>query len=193
MQSTEQDLLTSTVRHDLLIQIARRSIEHGLEDSCPLQIDAAGFPPSLQEYKPCFVTLKIKAQLRGCMGDLDAKRPLVGSIAANAYAAAFKDPRFPPLIREEYPEITLHISILSPATVIDFSSEEDLLCQLRPGIDGLIIESTGHRATFLPAVWGSLPDPREFLRYLKHKAGLPEPHETIELKAWRYTAESFSE
>jgi uncharacterized protein len=182
-----------TVRHDLLIQIARRSIEHGLEDSCPLQVDAAGFPPSLQEYKPCFVTLKIKAQLRGCMGDLDAKRPLVGNIAANAYAAAFKDPRFPPLIREEYPEITLHISILSPATVIDFSSEEDLLCQLRPGIDGLIIESTGHRATFLPAVWGSLPDPREFLRHLKHKAGLPEPHETIELKAWRYTAESFSD
>ncbi len=193
MQSTEQDLLTSTVQHDLLIRIARRSIEHGLEDSCPLQVDVAGFPPSLQEYRPCFVTLKIKAQLRGCMGDLDAKRPLVGNIAANAYAAAFKDPRFPPLIREEYPEITLHISILSPATVIDFSSEEDLLCQLRPGIDGLIIESTGHRATFLPAVWGSLPNPREFLRHLKHKAGLPEPHETIELKAWRYTAESFSE
>ncbi len=193
MQSTEQDLLTSTVQHDLLIRIARRSIEHGLEDSCPLQVDVVGFPPSLQEYKPCFVTLKIKAQLRGCMGDLDAKRPLVGNIAANAYAAAFKDPRFPPLIREEYPEITLHISILSPATVIDFSSEEDLLCQLRPGIDGLIIESTGHRATFLPAVWGSLPNPREFLRHLKHKAGLPEPHETIELKAWRYTAESFSE
>jgi AmmeMemoRadiSam system protein A len=193
MQSTEQDLLTSTVQHDLLIRIARRSIEHGLEDSCPLQVDVAGFPPSLQEYRPCFVTLKIKAQLRGCMGDLDAKRPLVGNIAANAYAAAFKDPRFPPLIREEYPEITLHISILSPATVIDFSSEEDLLCQLRPGIDGLIIESTGHRATFLPAVWGSLPNPREFLRHLKHKAGLPEPHETIGLKAWRYTAESFSE
>ena len=127
------------------------------------------------------------------MGDLDAKRPLVGNIAANAYAAAFKDPRFPPLIRAEYPEIKLHISILSSATVIDFSSEEDLLCQLRPGIDGLIIESTGHRATFLPAVWGSLPDPREFLRYLKHKAGLSEPHGAIQLKAWRYTAESFSE
>ncbi len=190
MQSTREKPLTSTLRRDL-IEIARCSIEHGLSYSCLLEINAADFPSRLHVSQACFVTLKRREQLRGCIGDLGATRSLVENVAANAYAAAFKDPRFPPLIEEEYPEIKIHLSLLSPATPIGFNSEEELLRQLRPGRDGLIIELDGRHATFLPAVWESLPEPAEFLRYLKHKAGIPAQCDVA--KAWRYMAESFSE
>lgn len=190
MQSTESGTLTPALRRDLL-RIAHRSIGHAFTYSCPLRINAAEFPSRLSTHQSCFVTLTIKEQLRGCMGDLEAKHPLVENVAANAYAAAFKDPRFPPLTEEEYPEIQIHLSLLSPITLIDFSSEERLLGQLQPGRDGLIIELEGRRATFLPAVWEFLPEPVEFLRHLKYKAGIPESRAIA--KAWRYTAESLSE
>ena len=190
MRSTEQRALTSALRRDLL-RIAYRSIEHGLHYACPLQANAADFPPRLSRPQSCFVSLTIKEQLRGCIGDLEAKRPLIVNVAANAYAAAFNDPRFPPLAPEEYPEIKIHLSLLLPTTPLDFNTEAELLRQLQPGRDGLIIELDGRRATFLPAVWGSLPEPLAFLRCLKHKAGIPENCGVA--KAWRYAAESFSE
>ncbi|MGW8227546.1 MAG: AmmeMemoRadiSam system protein A, partial [Gammaproteobacteria bacterium] len=109
----------------------------------------------------------------------------------NAYAAAFEDTRFPPLSAAEYDQLEYHISILNPAEAIEFESEADLLQQLQPGIDGLILEERGRRATFLPSVWESLPQAADFLRHLKMKAGLAPDYWSNTLHAQRYTVEDF--
>ncbi len=112
-------------------------------------------------------------------------------VVENAFASAFKDPRFPPLAAAEFDDLEIHISVLSPATPMMFSSEADLLRQLRPGVDGLILEDGPHRGTFLPSVWESLPQPLEFLRNLKMKAGLPADHWSDRVRVYRYQTESF--
>jgi AmmeMemoRadiSam system protein A len=117
----------------------------------------------------------------------------VQDVADHAFAAAFEDPRFLPVQKEELPELQIHISVLSPSEPLHFSSEEELLAQLRPGVDGLILHLGQRRATFLPAVWKSLPDPYTFLVQLKQKAGLPIDFWSDELQVERYTTDSFGE
>jgi AmmeMemoRadiSam system protein A len=112
-------------------------------------------------------------------------------VAQNAYAAAFSDPRFPPLREGEFEELDIHISILSPAEAMHFTSEADLLQQLRPGEDGLVMEEGFRRGTFLPSVWEQLPTPELFLRHLKQKAGLPADYWSSTLEVSRYTTHSF--
>ncbi len=114
-------------------------------------------------------------------------------IAENSWAAAFSDPRFPPVNKGELERIEIHLSILSKPELIRFSSEENLISQLRPGIDGLILEEGLHRGTFLPSVWESLNEPALFLAHLKQKAGLPTGYWSDNLKVLRYTTESFGE
>ncbi len=177
----------------ILLDIARRSIAHGLEYGRPLAVDPAAHDPRLQAPGASFVTLHLGRELRGCIGSLEPHRPLVNDVAANAFAAAFQDPRFPPLAPDELGALHIYISVLGEATPMDFTSEEDLLRQLRPGIDGLILEADGHRGTFLPSVWESLPEPRQFLRQLKLKAGLPPDYWSDRLRVLRYTTESFGE
>lgn len=172
-----------------LLDIARQSIAHGLQYGTPLRVDPADYPPALRDKGASFVTLSINHDLRGCIGMLRAERPLVSDVADNAYAAAFKDPRFPALTQAEYPNLHYHISILQPAEPMRFSDEQDLLSQLRPGIDGLILEDRGRRGTFLPSVWDSLPDPVQFLQHLKIKAGLPASYWSDSVKVSRYTVE----
>jgi AmmeMemoRadiSam system protein A len=138
-----------------------------------------------------FVTLNIADRLRGCIGRLEATRPLVEDLADNAFSAAFRDPRFPPLSALEYTQIALHVSILSPATELEFNDQADLVRRIRPGIDGLILIEGSHRGTFLPSVWESLPEPREFIAQLKVKAGLPADYWSDRIKVLRYTTESF--
>ncbi len=139
------------------------------------------------------MTLETGGQLRGCIGALVARQPLVQDVAAHAFAAAFEDPRFPELREDEFPKLDIHISVLSPPEPLSFSSEAELLAQLRPGVDGLIIQFRHYRATFLPAVWEQLPDPYVFLAQLKQKAGLPLDFWSPELSAERYTAEYFGD
>lgn len=172
-----------------LLDLARDSIRHGLEHGRPLPVDLAGLPPELTVRRATFVTLELGGQLRGCIGSLEAVRPLAEDIARNAYAAAFRDPRFAPLGKEEFAGLGLHLSLLTPAEPMSFASEEDLLGQLRPGVDGLILEEGGRRGTFLPAVWEQLPNPRQFLEHLKLKAGLPRGYWSASLKVYRYRAE----
>ena len=117
---------------------------------------------------------------------MQAYQPLIKDVAEHAYAAAFNDPRFSSVTAAEAPQLELHISILTPSEAIDFSSESDLLSQIQPGIDGLILESGYHRGTFLPAVWESLPEPEQFLRHLKQKAGLPASYWSDDIKVSRY-------
>ncbi len=170
--------------------VARRSIRHGLERGGPLPVDPNDFPPELTVVRATFVTLEKAGALRGCIGSLTAVRPLVEDIAHNAYSAAFKDPRFAPVDQSELEALEIHLSILSPPEPMQVASEGDLIAQLRPGIDGLIIEDDGRRATFLPSVWQSLPQPELFLRHLKQKAGLAPDHWSERFKAYRYTTET---
>lgn len=172
-----------------LLQLARDSIQHGLQYHTPLPVNPPDYEDELQQLRATFVTLQLHGELRGCIGSLEAHRPLVEDVSHNAYAAAFADPRFPPLNKDEFPLLELHISILSPAEPVAFSSEQELLEQLRPGVDGLILEAEGHRGTFLPSVWESLPDEHAFLQHLKNKAGLPQEYWSDQVKVWRYTTE----
>lgn len=176
----------------LLLKLARESIAHGLQTGQVLPVDLSAYEPALTDKAASFVTLQRQGQLRGCIGMLEAQRPLVEDISENAFAAAFRDPRFPPLSAHEFTDLDLHISILSPAQALHFTSEQELLARLQPGIDGLILQEGYRRGTFLPSVWEQLPQPSQFLRHLKQKAGLPADYWSDTLKAYRYTTESFS-
>jgi AmmeMemoRadiSam system protein A len=163
-----------------------------METGTPARLRTQEYPQSLQVIRASFVTLNLHGELRGCIGHLDAVEPLVQDVADNAFSAAFRDPRFPPLGARELPAVRIHVSILTPSWPIEFSSERDLLAQLRPGVDGLILQDGSARGTFLPSVWESLPEPEQFLAHLKRKAGLPMNHWSDQLKVWRYETESFS-
>lgn len=180
----------SEQQQKILRQVARESIRTGLEAYHPLEIDLNDYPEKLQITRASFVTLNLNHQLRGCIGTLSAYRPLVEDIAHNAYAAAFSDPRFGALSEAEFPHLEVHISILSETSAIEFSSEQDLLQQIKPDIDGLVLEAEGMRGTFLPSVWEQLPDRKQFLAHLKQKAGLPANYWSDTLRVSRYTVES---
>jgi len=173
-----------------LLQLASDSIRHGLDTGRPLTVDPDAFATSLRPLRATFVTLEIEHQLRGCIGMLEAIRPLVVDVAENAWAAAFRDPRFAPVADREFEQLDIHISILSPSEPMQFKSQADLLRQIRPGVDGLILEDGRHRGTFLPSVWESLPDAQSFLAHLKNKAGLPVDYWSDTLRVLRYTTES---
>ncbi len=175
----------------LLLNTARASVRHGLAHGRALPVTVEDYPPPLQEPRATFVTLKLDGRLRGCIGTLEAYRPLVQDVAENAFAAAFQDPRFPPLGEAEYPRLEYHVSILSEPEPFPVRDEADLLARLRPGVDGLVLSQGPHRATFLPAVWDSLPDARDFVAHLKLKAGLPAEHWSDAMRFERYTVEEF--
>jgi AmmeMemoRadiSam system protein A len=177
------------IHRQRLLDLAKASIQHGLQTGRALKINLDDYPEELRALCATFVTLEIHHQLRGCIGMLEAVRPLAEDIAENAYAAAFKDPRFPPLTAREFEILEIHLSILTPAVPLSFSSEQDLLTQLQPGIDGLILQEGYRRGTFLPSVWESLPKPETFLRHLKQKAGLPPDYWSDNIQIFRYHAE----
>jgi uncharacterized protein len=141
---------------------------------------------SLGQPGATFVTLKRAGELRGCIGSIRPVRPLGADVRANAIAAAFGDPRFPPLATFEFEEVVVEVSLLTADEPIDVVAEDDLIARLRPGLDGLILQCGQWRATFLPQVWDALPDPREFLAALKRKAGLPENFWSPQMNVSRY-------
>jgi AmmeMemoRadiSam system protein A len=174
-----------------LLDVARQSIACGLDAGNPLTVNPADYPGPLGANRAAFVTLHLDGNLRGCIGHLEAVQPLVREVVENAYAAAFRDPRFPALARREFPGLALHISVLTPPEPMSFASEADLLAQLRPGVDGVILTEGPYRGTFLPAVWECLARPCDFLNHLKRKAGLPANHWSNRIRVARYTTESF--
>ena len=149
--------------------------------------------PALEKAGATFVTLTQEGELRGCIGSLEARRPLDADVRANAQAAAFSDPRFMPLAQAEFARTRVEVSLLTPATPLEFSDETDAISCLRPGVDGVILEYGSHRATFLPQVWDSLPDPRQFLSHLKRKAGLPADFWADGIKLSRYEVQKWKE
>ena len=181
----------SETNRRILLELAARSIGHGLKTHQPLPLEFTAFPAELQAHGATFVTLELRGALQGCIGMLHATRPLAVDVARNAYAAAFKDPRGRVLTENDLGALSIHISLLSPPEPMSFISEEDLLAQLRPGDDGLILEEGANRGTLLPAVWKTIPDRRAFVNHVKLKAGLPGNYWSNTLQASRYTAEYF--
>lgn len=174
-----------TVIHEL----ARASVEFGLHHGVTMPCAEQDFPPRLREPRATFVTLRHGGALLGCIGTLRAHRPLVRDVVHNSFHAAFSDPRFPPLTAAQLPNLDVHVSILSTLIPLDTGSATELLAQLRPGIDGLVIEDGPAAATFLPVMWERLPDPRDFLQALQEKAELPVDAWSVTLRAYRYTVE----
>jgi len=174
-----------------LIALAETAIDHGLRHGRPPLIDPSLYPPTLQEPRAAFVTLFDRfGELRGCIGNVEAYRPLALEVSANAFAAAFRDPRFPPLMAREREGLACKLSVLTPPEPVEFADETELVAGLRPGLDGLLIESGDCRGTFLPAVWENIPEPGNFWRELKRKAGLPGDECPRDLLVWRYETES---
>jgi len=149
--------------------------------------------PALTQPGATFVTLTQNGQLRGCIGSLEAYRVLAVDVAENAIAAAFRDPRFPPLASDELAHTRIEVSLLAAAQAIDFVDEDDAIAQLCPGIDGLILTHGQRRATFLPQVWESLADPARFMAELKRKAGLPADFWDGEMTLARYGVKKWKE
>lgn len=171
----------------VLLDIARGAIEGRLFHRSVAAVEAAW----LRQAGATFVTLKKKGQLRGCIGSLQAARPLAQDVTLNALGAAFRDPRFPALAGGEWPQCKLEISLLSTPKPLRFADEDHLLAQIRPGEDGLILEAQGRRGTFLPQVWESIPATRAFLSELLRKAGLPADTRLAGCKLYRYRVVKF--
>ena len=172
-----------------LLKLARSEIASklGHDVSSPAQ---AGW---LAEPGASFVTLTRQGELRGCIGTLEAHRPLGLDVRENAVAAAFRDPRFMPLTRVEFDEIRVEVSVLSPSEILVVASEEHALATLRPNVDGVVFEYRHYRSTFLPQVWEQLPEPAEFMAHLKRKAGLPMDFWAEEVRLSRYTVSKWKE
>jgi MEMO1 family protein len=170
-----------------LIDLARRSIGFGLDTGQPPVVAADGdLAPRLAAPGAAFVTLHRHGALRGCIGSAVATRPLIEDVAEHAFNAAFRDWRFPRLDWLELAGLSLSVSVLTPPEPMRFDGEAHLLAQLRPGVDGLIIEDLGRSALFLPSVWEELPDRRRFLMTLKLKAGLRAEHFSPDFLAQRF-------
>ncbi|MBS1139716.1 MAG: hypothetical protein H6R13_1169 [Proteobacteria bacterium] len=149
--------------------------------------------PELHQPGAVFVTLTQHDNLRGCIGSLEAWRPLLKDVQENALAAAFRDPRFEPLTTDELPITRVEVSLLTPAEPMRFSSEADALAQLRPDIDGVIFTAGNRRSTFLPQVWEQLPEPAMFMAHLKQKAGLPADYWGPNVQLERYQVKKWKE
>lgn len=181
--------MPSTEHGTILLPLARAAIASPLGRAHA----ASATAPWLQEPGACFVTLTQQGSLRGCIGSLEARRPLLADVQANAVAAAFHDPRFAPLSAGELDHTEVEVSLLSPMQPLAFANETEALAQLRPGIDGVLFEYGTRRSTFLPQVWEQLPGVDEFMAQLKRKAGLPASFWAGEVRLQRYTVAKWKE
>jgi MEMO1 family protein len=173
----------------VLLSIARGSIDSGLQRKDPAEKSDSW----LAQAGASFVTLTRAGSLRGCIGSLQAVRPLGMDVAANAVGAAFRDPRFAPLAAAEWAQCRVEVALLSAPRPLRFADETDLLEQIRAGEDGIVLEAGGKRATFLPQVWEDLPDKRAFLSHLARKAGLPADARLARCKVSRYRVAKWKE
>jgi len=186
---TEPATAPDPAKGSILLALARQTIAQRLGLPAP----PAPKPAWLREPGATFVTLTQQGHLRGCIGSLVARRPLAQDVIQNALAAAFRDPRFPPLTQEELALTRIEVSLLTPQQSIPFRDEADALAQLRPGVDGVVFECGSYRSTFLPQVWQQVPQPRQFLAHLKRKAGLPDQFWSPDIQLHRYTVEKWKE
>ncbi len=178
----------------ILLELARAELRRAAQGESPAAVQPPPDAPLLLEFRPCFITLMKRGELRGCVGQVFPWEPLFQAVATNTHNAATRDPRFPPVQPEEVPEIQLEISVLTEPVALTYLTPEELLSQLKPGETGVLFRLGGRAATFLPKVWEMLPDKLDFLASLSRKAGCPAG-------AWRereavlstFSAQSFHE
>jgi len=194
-------MTTSPLTNDqgqTLVQLARFIIMEKLGRTPPDKpyqaLQAKLAEPCFDQVAGVFVTLTLNSRLRGCIGSLEGTTPLRKEVCCNASKAAFEDSRFQPLDVDELERVHIEVSILTPPHPLEYSSTTDLLNQLRPGVDGVILRQGISGATFLPQVWEQLPQPERFLGQLCLKAGLPEKKwQTDSLEIETYQVQSFEE
>ena len=176
-----------------LLKIAHQAIEYGLKNGESLKVNETEYSAVLQQPHGAFTTLKYHGVLRGCKGALEVTLPLVKTVAHSAYSSAFDDTRFPPLQLCEFAQLKISLSVLSPKEKLSFTSEEELIEQIQPGIDELVLEYKGQNGTLLPSVWKSIPDARKFLFLVKQKAGLDRDFWAESIQAYRYTTHTIQD
>ena len=175
-----------------LLAAARRALTFGARNGRAPQAQlGTGLSPALTAMRASFVTLKSGGELRGCIGSVNAQRPLLLDVVANAYRAGFADPRFGPLTEDELREIEVEIAVLSHPRPIRFADESELVRQVTPDRDGLILVDGNRRGLLLPSVWERVVRSDQFVKQLKRKAGLPPGHWSDRLRVFRFTTERF--
>jgi AmmeMemoRadiSam system protein A len=177
-----------------LLRLAREALECGVRGEKLPPLDHASLPAHLCEDGASFVTLTVHGELRGCIGALEAYRPLAEDVREHAIAAALDDPRFPPVREGELSRIQIEVSRLTRPVPFEYQDAADLLSKLRPHVDGVILQDGFRRATFLPQVWEKIPDPAEFLDNLCYKMGVSaNAWRTRRLEVFIYQVEEFHE
>jgi AmmeMemoRadiSam system protein A len=179
---------------EYLLSVARRTIQQRLFNQTKEDKDGSDISSKFSEKRGTFVTLTMDDNLRGCIGHIIPQESLLEGVRVNAINAAFRDPRFRPLTREEWERIKIEVSILTEPKPLPYTDAEDLLNRLTPGVDGVIIKRGFRQATFLPQVWDQLPDKKEFLTHLCLKAGMDAyawKNEKIEV--FTYQVQAFEE
>lgn len=170
---------------DFVIDVCKKSILSGFNLG---DFETTSYPCVFKQAGASFVTLKLDGVLRGCMGSVIAREPLIENLRTNAHSAAFSDSRFEPLNRKEFDNLDISVSLLSQPERIIFEDEDDLLDKITPYEDGIIIRDGNYQAVYLPVVWEELHDKREFLTSLKLKAGMSEDYFSDTLQAFKFSA-----
>ena len=180
----------TAIQRQQMLSVAHDAILHGANLGTRIKLQADNYAAELLQPRATFVTLKIDGLLRGCIGSLAASETLIEDLAHNAYSAAFRDPRFDPVGADEIPQLYIEISILSDLVTLEFDSEQQLISQLRPNLDGLVLHDKDQSATFLPAIWEQVPRAEDFITRLKEKAGWPADYWSETLSAQHFTVTS---
>ncbi|MFZ5439931.1 MAG: AmmeMemoRadiSam system protein A [Myxococcota bacterium] len=174
----------------VLLRLARATLAEAFGGA---QVQHPAGEPWLDEKRAVFVTLTKRGELRGCIGQLAPTMTLYEAVRDAARAAAFRDPRFPPVSADELDALHVEISVLSPMEPLEVRDEADAVAKLRPGVDGVVLRAGGRSGVFIPEVWKQLPEPADFLRHLKRKAGLPMDGWVPGTRLERFTAQLWEE
>lgn len=178
----------------MLLHIAREAITSRVQNRALPPLEKESLTPALKENGASFVTLTVHNNLRGCIGALEAYQSLAEDVREHAVAAAFEDPRFPPVSEAELERIHIEVSRLTEPEELQYADSDELLAKLRPYVDGVILKHGFRRATFLPQVWEKIPEPQEFLRQLCYKMGeRPNLWRDTKLQVYIYQVEEFHE
>jgi AmmeMemoRadiSam system protein A len=187
--SPSPDRILDRAEIEALVDIAEATITAALLGGEPILPSLADLPSALHDPIGAFVTLTVAGELNGCIGTVEAVEPVGHAVARLALSAAFADPRLPALRRSDYPHLTIEVSVLSALSPIGAASHAELLAEVRPARDGVVIKAGGRQGLFLPSVWEQLPDPEDFLDQLWRKAGLTPRTWPAELRPFRFTTQ----
>ena len=178
----------------LLLAIARTAVKQGVGGNEQWRPDLHALPDRLHQPGASFVTLYTRGDLHGCIGSVTAILPLAHDVAKNAISAALHDPRFPPLRQDELDDTEIEISILSPMQEIRYNDFDDLIRQIKPGEDGILVERGWQRGLLLHQVWEKLPNPREFLIHVALKAhATPDIYADPDARVYKFQVHHFTQ